>query len=103
MKQRDDFLSEASIMGQFSHPNIIHLEGVVTKCESITSRLVCINSLNARLKLKVTLFSFSVKHAMIVTEYMENGALDTYLKVKACIKLFFFCQISNKGNINNGI
>lgn len=23
----------------------------------------------------------SVKHIMIVTEYMENGALDTYLKV----------------------
>lgn len=33
-KQRQDFLSEASIMGQFSHPNIIRLEGVVTKCES---------------------------------------------------------------------
>ncbi|XP_038128905.1 ephrin type-A receptor 2a [Cyprinodon tularosa] len=51
-KQRQDFLSEASIMGQFSHPNIIRLEGVLTK----------------------------FKHAMIVTEYMENGALDTYLK-----------------------
>ncbi|XP_077459304.1 ephrin type-A receptor 2a isoform X4 [Stigmatopora argus] len=51
-KQRQDFLSEASIMGQFSHPNIIRLEGVVTK----------------------------FKHAMIVTEYMENGALDLYLK-----------------------
>ncbi|XP_037303997.2 ephrin type-A receptor 2a [Pungitius pungitius] len=51
-KQRQDFLSEASIMGQFSHPNIIRLEGVVSK----------------------------FKHAMIVTEYMENGALDTYLK-----------------------
>lgn len=30
-KQRRDFLGEASIMGQFDHPNIIHLEGVVTK------------------------------------------------------------------------
>lgn len=30
-KQRRDFLSEASIMGQFDHPNIIHLEGVVTR------------------------------------------------------------------------
>ncbi|KAG7251937.1 hypothetical protein CRUP_019661, partial [Coryphaenoides rupestris] len=27
-KQRRDFLSEASIMGQFDHPNIIRLEGV---------------------------------------------------------------------------
>lgn len=35
-KQRRDFLSEASIMGQFDHPNIIHLEGVVTKCKWIT-------------------------------------------------------------------
>ncbi|XP_010894400.1 ephrin type-A receptor 2a isoform X2 [Esox lucius] len=51
-KQRQDFLSEASIMGQFSHQNIIRLEGVITK----------------------------FKHAMIVTEYMENGALDNYLK-----------------------
>ena len=36
-KQRQDFLSEASIMGQFSHQNIIRLEGVVTKCESLLS------------------------------------------------------------------
>lgn len=33
-KQRKDFLSEASIMGQFSHQNIIRLEGVVTKCKN---------------------------------------------------------------------
>lgn len=33
-KQRQDFLSEASIMGQFTHQNIIRLEGVVTKCKS---------------------------------------------------------------------
>lgn len=33
-QQRLDFLSEASIIGQFDHPNIIHLEGVVTKCKS---------------------------------------------------------------------
>ncbi|OXB77343.1 UNVERIFIED_CONTAM: hypothetical protein H355_002335 [Colinus virginianus] len=51
-KQRRDFLSEASIMAQFDHPNVIHLEGVVTK-----SKLV-----------------------MIVTEYMENGSLDTFLR-----------------------
>ncbi|KAJ6657845.1 hypothetical protein lerEdw1_001895 [Lerista edwardsae] len=51
-KQRRDFLGEASIMGQFDHPNIIHLEGVVTKSNPV----------------------------MIVTEYMENGSLDTFLK-----------------------
>ncbi|KAM8851350.1 ephrin type-A receptor 3-like isoform 3-T3 [Spinachia spinachia] len=51
-KQRKDFLSEASIMGQFDHPNIIRLEGVVTKCKPV----------------------------MIITEFMENGSLDTFLK-----------------------
>uniref|UniRef100_A0A8B9HN08 receptor protein-tyrosine kinase n=2 Tax=Astyanax mexicanus TaxID=7994 RepID=A0A8B9HN08_ASTMX len=52
-KQRRDFLSEASIMGQFQHPNIIHLEGVITaSCP-----------------------------AMILTEYMENGALDSFLRL----------------------
>lgn len=39
-KQRRDFLSEASIMGQFDHPNIIRLEGVVTRCKWLTCTLV---------------------------------------------------------------
>uniref|UniRef100_A0A4W3HNM1 Ephrin type-A receptor 7 n=1 Tax=Callorhinchus milii TaxID=7868 RepID=A0A4W3HNM1_CALMI len=51
-KQWRDFLSEASITGQFDHPNIIRLEGVVTK----------------------------TKPAMIVAEYMENGSLDSFLR-----------------------
>lgn len=37
-KQRRDFLSEASIMGQFDHPNIIRLEGVVTKSKEDCER-----------------------------------------------------------------
>ncbi|XP_044741715.1 ephrin type-B receptor 1-B isoform X2 [Chrysoperla carnea] len=51
-KARNDFLTEASIMGQFEHPNVIFLQGVVTKSNPI----------------------------MIITEYMENGSLDTFLK-----------------------
>ncbi|XP_058017323.1 ephrin type-B receptor 2 isoform X3 [Ahaetulla prasina] len=51
-KQRRDFLSEASIMGQFDHPNVIRLEGVVTKSPPV----------------------------MIVTEFMENGSLDSFLR-----------------------
>lgn len=35
-KQRVDFLSEATIMGQFCHHNIIRLEGVVSKCECVS-------------------------------------------------------------------
>lgn len=52
-KQRRDFLSEASIMGQFDHPNVIRMEGVVTKSSPV----------------------------MIVTEFMENGSLDSFLRV----------------------
>jgi Eph receptor B1 len=52
-KARMDFLTEASIMGQFEHPNVIFLQGVVTKSNPV----------------------------MIITEYMENGSLDTFLRV----------------------
>ncbi|KAM6963135.1 ephrin type-B receptor 1-like [Aplochiton taeniatus] len=51
-RQRRDFLSEAAIMGQFEHPNIIRLEGVVTRS----------------------------RPTMIITEFMENGALDSFLR-----------------------
>uniref|UniRef100_A0A672HL83 Ephrin type-A receptor 7 n=1 Tax=Salarias fasciatus TaxID=181472 RepID=A0A672HL83_SALFA len=54
-KQRRDFLCEASIMGQFDHPNVVHLEGVVTRGKPV----------------------------MIVIEYMENGSLDAFLRVSA--------------------
>ncbi|XP_048360444.1 ephrin type-A receptor 1 isoform X2 [Sphaerodactylus townsendi] len=47
-----NFLREATIMGQFNHHNIVRLEGVVTKR----------------------------KPMMIITEYMENGALDAFLR-----------------------
>ena len=53
-KARVDFLTEASIMGQFEHPNVIFLQGVVTKSNPV----------------------------MIITEFMENGSLDTFLRVR---------------------
>ena len=53
-QEKDDFLSEASIMGQFDHPNVIHLEGVVTRSRPF----------------------------MILTEYMESGSLDSFLRVR---------------------
>ncbi|KAG8147326.1 hypothetical protein E2320_000197 [Naja naja] len=52
-KQRREFLSEASIMGQFEHPNIIRLDGVITSSVPV----------------------------MIITEFMENGALDSFLRL----------------------
>ncbi|MEQ2209779.1 Ephrin type-A receptor 5 [Xenoophorus captivus] len=51
-KQKKDFLAEASIMAQFDHPNVIRLEGVVTHSKPV----------------------------MIITEYMENGSLDAFLR-----------------------
>ncbi|XP_061609964.1 ephrin type-A receptor 7 isoform X3 [Phyllopteryx taeniolatus] len=51
-KQKMDFLCEASIMGQFDHPNVVHLEGVVTRGKPV----------------------------MIVIEFMENDSLDAFLR-----------------------
>eukprot|EP00080_Pristionchus_pacificus_P018100 PDM78120.1 vab-1 [Pristionchus pacificus] len=51
-KAMQDFLLEASIMGQFAHRNVVTLIGVVTKSEPV----------------------------MIVAEFMENGSLDQFLR-----------------------
>ncbi|KAG8451498.1 hypothetical protein GDO86_003635 [Hymenochirus boettgeri] len=51
-KQKRGFLAEASIMGQFDHPNIIRLEGVITRGNTM----------------------------MTVMEFMGNGVLDSFLR-----------------------
>ncbi|XP_072549447.1 ephrin type-A receptor 7-like [Salminus brasiliensis] len=51
-KQRRSFLSEAGILGQFDHANIVRLEGVITRGSTM----------------------------MIVVECMANGALDSFLR-----------------------
>ncbi|XP_037329983.2 ephrin type-A receptor 7 isoform X3 [Pungitius pungitius] len=51
-KQRRSFLSEAGILGQFDHANIIRLEGVITTGNTM----------------------------MIIVESMTNGALDSFLR-----------------------
>lgn len=85
-KQRVDFLSEASIMGQFGHPNIIRLEGVVSKCKPLWREREGAPGVPgwwivARLH-KAALPSLCLaKPFMILTEYMENGALDRFLRV----------------------
>ncbi|XP_068773419.1 ephrin type-A receptor 10 isoform X4 [Struthio camelus] len=51
-KQKHAFLAEACTMGQFDHSNIIRLEGVITRGNTM----------------------------MIVMEYMGNGVLDSFLR-----------------------
>uniref|UniRef100_A0A8C7EYZ5 Ephrin type-A receptor 6 n=1 Tax=Oncorhynchus kisutch TaxID=8019 RepID=A0A8C7EYZ5_ONCKI len=81
-RQRRDFLREASIMGQFDHPNIIRLEGVVTKIRAHrTPRWgqwshVCWDLTD----LVVLCAVISGRPVMIVVEYMENGSLDSFLR-----------------------
>jgi len=60
-----DFLTEASVMGQFDDPNVIYLQGVVTRCTPI----------------------------MIITEFMPNGSLDRFLRVCGFQVLFFFMSM----------
>ncbi|XP_062830984.1 ephrin type-A receptor 6 isoform X5 [Anolis carolinensis] len=93
-RQRRDFLREASIMGQFDHPNIIRLEGVVTKrsfppigVKSLCPRFLregLLNSLPAPHPLSrggsLPPRISSGRPVMIVVEYMENGSLDSFLR-----------------------
>ncbi|KAM4790415.1 ephrin type-A receptor 6 isoform 4-T4 [Cyanocitta cristata] len=92
-RQRRDFLREASIMGQFDHPNIIRLEGVVTKRSFPTigvkslSRFLRAGFLNSILAPHPVAGGGSLppsissgRPVMIVVEYMENGSLDSFLR-----------------------
>lgn len=47
------FLGQAAVLGQFQHPNVLRLEGVVTKSRPL----------------------------MVLTELMELGPLDSFLRV----------------------
>jgi len=53
-KNRLDLLTEASVMGQFNHVNVIRLLGVVTRSHP----------------------------TMIISEFMTNGSLDAFLRVR---------------------
>lgn len=62
-------------MGQFEHPNVIFLQGVVTKSNPV----------------------------MIITEYMENGSLDHFLRVSVSVKVletFFFSSLNVRNRIS---
>lgn len=53
-REKGMFLSEAGVLGQFDHPNVLKLEGVVTR----------------------------IQPERIITEFMENGPLDAFLRVR---------------------
>lgn len=53
-RERGMFLSEAGVLGQFDHPNVLKLEGVITRTPP----------------------------ERIITEFMENGPLDSFLRVR---------------------
>ncbi|KAL2083977.1 hypothetical protein ACEWY4_019495 [Coilia grayii] len=56
-RERAMFLSEAGVLGQFDHPNVLKLEGVVTRSPP----------------------------ERIITEFMENGPLDAFLRVMKAV------------------
>jgi len=75
-------------MGQFCDPNVIFLEGVITKskfnCEKIQLGDCCTCKL--LLDSLSSILSFvTASPLMIVIEFMSNGSLDNYLKVSVVL------------------
>ena len=79
-------------MGQFDHPNVIRLIGVVTRSEwrtdkSVTRVFSYLQNWNMLLfiltqNFKVELFAMPLgRPMMILTEFLKSGSLDHYLKV----------------------
>lgn len=61
-REKGMFLSEAGVLGQFDHPNVLKLEGVTT----------------------------SSPPERIITEFMENGPLDSFLRVRQQLEFPFW-------------
>lgn len=61
-RERGMFLSEAGVLGQFDHPNVLKLEGVITRSPP----------------------------ERIITEFMENGPLDSFLRVRRQHAVYIF-------------
>lgn len=60
-RERGMFLSEAGVLGQFDHPNVLKLEGVITQTPP----------------------------ERIIMEFMENGPLDAFLRVSKIKKKLY--------------
>ena len=65
------FLQEAAIMGQFKHPNVVKMYGVVTEEEPVRALLAPDNNKN---------IIFSLLQFMIVLELLARGNLREHLK-----------------------
>ena len=70
-EDRVKFLQEAAIMGQFKHPNVVEMYGVVTQGEPVSSIEVHINN-NRKL---VTMYV----QVLIALELLPKGDLRKYL------------------------
>ena len=68
------FLQEAAIMGQFFHPNLIKLHGVVTMGDPVRTGVMYL------LFAVHSFISSSSMKAMIVMELMPHGDLVSYLR-----------------------
>ena len=71
LKEEVKFLQEAATMGQFKHPNVVEMYGVVTQGEPVSSIEVHINN-NRKL---VTMYV----QVLIALELLPKGDLRKYL------------------------
>ena len=73
------FLQEAAIMGQFSHPNVVKLYGVVTVGDPVSQHKQNLNCLNGSCPTDNHTPMHAYMQVMICTELMVNGDLRGYL------------------------
>lgn len=75
-REKGMFLSEAGVLGQFDHPNVLKLEGVITRTPP----------------------------ERIVTEFMENGPLDSFLRVRRQNgRQLLWCHTSLTSHLNDPV
>uniref|UniRef100_A0AAV2K4F0 receptor protein-tyrosine kinase n=1 Tax=Knipowitschia caucasica TaxID=637954 RepID=A0AAV2K4F0_KNICA len=98
-RQRRDFLREASIMGQFDHPNIIRLEGVVTKRSGEVQSSVHLkgNAFTPACSKSDPIFTISAFRFLDIGLSLSTGWLwilrDTYCQLKSFVSWGHHCLL----------
>ena len=75
--ERVKLLQEAAIMGQFAHPNVVRLIGVVTVGDPVS--VECLRTGGSFMSLVPSL-SISLPQVLIVLEFMPRGDLRSFLQ-----------------------
>ena len=92
-EEKVKFLQEAAINGQFRHPNVVKLMGVVTVGEPVSYSSIIIACCSSKTKV-YNCYCNNDFQTMIVLELLSNGDLRNFLIKQQSQQVYVYLSIS---------